>query len=100
MADVVEGHSEGQVLGRRQFLGGRPVEIASAIVAAIPGRAPELCARLAALAGVEIHAQTPDGRFIVTVESTASATAGDILLELHRIEDVLAVALVSSYETR
>jgi nitrate reductase NapD len=50
------------------------------------------------LAGVEIHAETPDGRFIVTVESTPAATAGDTLLELHRLDGVLAAALVSHYE--
>ena len=83
---------------RREFLGGDRVEIASAIVSAIPGRAASLRGRLERLPGVEIHAETPDGRFIVTVEDTAQASAGDTLLALHRIDDVLAAALVSHYE--
>jgi nitrate reductase NapD len=86
------------MIGRRQFIGGEPVEIASAVVRALPGRAAALRAQLAAMPGVEVHAETEDGRFIVTVEGTAGASAGDTLLALHRIEDVLAAALVSHYE--
>jgi nitrate reductase NapD len=58
-----------------------------------------LRAQLKGLPGVEIHAETPDGRFIITVEDTAEANAGETLLALHRIDDVLAAALVSHYET-
>jgi len=83
---------------RREFLGGDRVEVASAIVSAIPGRIERLRERLLEMPGVEIHAQTPDGRFIVTVEDTAGASAGDTLLALHRIDEVLAAALVSHYE--
>lgn len=87
------------MLTRRQLIGAGRTEIASAIVSAVPGRDARLRERLAGMPGVEIHAQTPDGRFIVTVEDTEAATAGDTLLALHRIEDVLAAALVSHYET-
>jgi nitrate reductase NapD len=83
---------------KRQFLGGVG-EIASAVVRALPGRKDALRARMLGLPGVEIHAETPDGRFIVTVESSARASAGDTLLALHGLEDVLAAALVSHYET-
>lgn len=86
------------MLTRRQLLGGPPAEIASVIVSALPGRREALRAQMLGLAGVEIHAETPDGRFIVTVESTPAATAGDTLLELHRLDGVLAAALVSHYE--
>lgn len=86
------------MLTRRQVLGARPAAIASAIVHALPGRMPSLRARLERLPGVEIHAETPDGRFVVTVEDTEHANAGDTLLALHRIDDVLSAALVSHYE--
>jgi nitrate reductase NapD len=82
---------------RRQFLGGRD-EIASAIVSALPGRREALRERMLALPGVELHAETPDGRFIVTVESTGRSSAGDTLLALHGLQDALAVALVSHYD--
>lgn len=86
------------MITRRNLFGGDSVEIASAIVHVLPGRAEALGRRLAALPGVDIHARSDDGRFVVTVEDTAGATAGDTLLGLHRIEDVLSVALVSHYE--
>lgn len=86
------------MLSRRNLFGGESAEIASAIVHVLPNRADALRGRLAALPGVDIHAESADGRFVITVEDTAQATAGDTLLSLHGVEDVLAVALVSHYE--
>ena len=88
------------MLSRRRILGGDAVEIASAIVSALPGRREALRERMLALPGVEIHAETPDGRFIVTVESTGRSSAGDTLLALHGLDEVLAAALVSHYEAQ
>jgi nitrate reductase NapD len=82
---------------RRQFLGGSG-EIASAIVYALPGRQDVLRQALGRLPGVEIHGETPDGRFVVSVEGTAGATAGDGLLALHNLEGVSAAALIAHYE--
>jgi periplasmic nitrate reductase NapD len=86
--------------GRRQILGGDAVEIVSAIVSALPGQRERLRAAMLGLPGVEIHGETRDGRFVVSIESTGEASAGDTLLALHRLEDVLAAALVSHYEAR
>jgi periplasmic nitrate reductase NapD len=82
--------------GRRRVLGGE-TEIVSAVVSALPGQRERLRAAMLGLPGVEIHGETRDGRFVVTIESTGEATAGDTLLALHRLEDVLAAALVSHY---
>jgi nitrate reductase NapAB chaperone NapD len=71
------------------------VEIVSAIVSALPGQRERLRAALLGLPGVEIRGETRDGRFIVTIESSGEASAGDTLLELHRLDDVLATALVT-----
>jgi nitrate reductase NapD len=95
----IESLQGGSMFTRREIIGGARSQIASAIVSSLPGRKETLRARLTALAGLEIHAETPDGRFIVTVEDTAEASAGDTLLALHRIDEVLAAALVSHYET-
>src|SRR4051812_44382977 len=99
----VKGRARGDgaiaMMRRRQLLGGRRAEIASAIISAVPGRREGLRAEMLSLPGVEIHAETPDGRFIVTVEDSAQASAGDTLLQLHRSDGVLAAALVSHYET-
>jgi nitrate reductase NapD len=88
------------MLKRRQLLGGAKSEIASAIVHALPGRAAALRARLGAMPGVEIHAETHDGRFVISVEDSEGGSTGDTLLALHRIEEVLAAALVAHYEAR
>ena len=85
-------------LARRQILGGR-YNVASAIVHALPDHRGNVRNQLAALPGVEIHAETLDGRFIVSVEDTGMATAGDTLIALHRLEGVVAATLVSHYET-
>jgi nitrate reductase NapD len=82
--------------GRRRVLGGE-TEIVSAVVSALPGQRERLRAAMLGLPGVEIHGETRDGRFVVTIESTGGASAGDTLLALHRLEDVLAAALVSHY---
>jgi nitrate reductase NapD len=95
----IAAEEEAGLVSRRQLLGGKAAEVASVIVSALPGRRDLLKAQMLALPGVEIHAETPDGRFIVTVESTGQASAGDTLLALHRLDAVLAAALVSHYET-
>ena len=73
------------------------MNITSVIVHAMPHRLEELRARLAELPGVEIHAATPEGRFIVTVEDTPHASAADTVIALHRLEGVLAAAMVYQY---
>ena len=85
--------------GRRRWLGGRPGEVASAIVHALPGRAAALRTKLGAMPGIEIHGETADGRFVISVEDSGAGSTGDTLLALHRIEEVLAAALVAHYET-
>lgn len=71
------------------------MEIVSAVVSALPGQRERLRCALLGLPGVEIRRETRDGRFIVTIESTGEASAGDTLLALHRLDDVLATALVT-----
>jgi nitrate reductase NapD len=73
------------------------MNISSAIVHAIPGRADSIRSQLAALPGVEIHAQAPDGRFVVTVEDVPGAKVADTVMALHRIDGVRFAALVYQY---
>ena len=72
------------------------MNVSSAIVYALPGRAEALRHRLVRLPGVEIHAEG-DGRFIVTVEDVPGAQAADTVMALHRIEGVLFAAMVYQY---
>jgi nitrate reductase NapD len=73
------------------------MEVVSAIVHAIPGRGDEVRAALQRLAGVEIHAETADGRFIVTVEDRPDTSPADTIVALHRLDGVLAAAMVYQY---
>ena len=73
------------------------MNISGAIVYALPNRADSIRARLNALAGVEIHAETGDGRFIVTVEDAPGASAADTVMALHRLDGVLSAAMVYQY---
>lgn len=50
-------------------------------------------AQMAATDGVEIHAESDDGRFVVVVEDTATARASDIIMTLHQIPGVLSLTL-------
>jgi len=55
-------------------------DIASAVIHPIPGRRDELRAQLLRLDGVEIHGETADGRFVVTIEDGGRARASDTVV--------------------
>jgi len=73
------------------------MDIASAVVHAVPGRKDEVRAQLERLRGVEIHAETPEGRFVVTAEDTAYGTAADAVMRMHTLDGVLTAAMVYQY---
>ena len=73
------------------------MNVSSAIVYAMPQRVDAVRASLAALPGVEIHSETADGRFIVTVEDVSGASTGDTVMQLHRLDGVLFAAMVYQY---
>jgi nitrate reductase NapD len=73
------------------------VDIASAVVHAMPGRRDEVRAQLERLSGVEIHAETPDGRFVVTAEDSPAGSAADAIMRLHTLDGVLSAAMVYQY---
>ena len=50
--------------------------------------------RLSDLPGVEIHASTPDGRLVVTVEDAGEHRCLETVSQLHDIAGVLSAALV------
>ena len=73
------------------------MNVSSAIVYAYPQQAASVRTALAALPGVEIHTEMPDGRFIVTVEDVPGASTGDTVMQLHRLDGVLLAAMVYQY---
>jgi nitrate reductase NapD len=74
-----------------------PMDIASAVVYALPDRRDEVRAQLERIEGVCVHAEAPGGRFVVTVEDTPCASAADTVMALHRLAGVLAAAMVYQY---
>lgn len=48
---------------------------------------------IAAMAGVEIHAETGDGRLVVVVEDTDAGPASERIMALHQVPGVLSVTL-------
>lgn len=77
-----------------QLSGGRVLNISSAIVHARPGTAPAVRARLTALAGVEIHAVSDEGKMIVTIESDDEADMVRTFEVLSTLDDVMSASMV------
>jgi nitrate reductase NapD len=73
------------------------MNITSAVVYSAPHSRNAVRAGLGALAGVQIHAETEDGRFIVTVEDVPGASAADTVVRLHQLEGVRFAAMVYQY---
>ena len=53
----------------------------------------EARAQMEALDGVEVHAETEDGRLVVVVEDTDTAFASDIIMSLHQIRGVVSLTI-------
>jgi nitrate reductase NapD len=73
------------------------MNISSAIVHVRPLVADQVRARLVAMAGVEVHAASEEGRFVVSIESAGDHDTADIFGAILRIEGVLSASLVYSY---
>ncbi len=54
-------------------------------------------AALLQMPGVEIHAQTPEGKFVVTLEDDSTNSAADSYVALHGVPGVASVAMVYQY---
>ena len=70
------------------------MDIASAVVHAMPCSRDEVRAQLQGLPGVKICSETPDGGFVVTVEDTRRSSAADTVMRLHSMRGVQATTIV------
>ena len=70
------------------------MNVSSVIVNAQPGRASLVRGVLMQTAGVEIHATTDDGRFVVTIESDADSDTVAAFDRIGAMDGVMSVALV------
>ncbi len=69
------------------------MNIAGVLIHAYPGKQGAVRATLETLAGVELHHETPDGRFIVTVEDEADTSCDTTIMQLQRMPGIAAATL-------
>jgi nitrate reductase NapD len=74
------------------------VNITGILVSAQPGQAERLRAELTAMAGVEVHAVTPEGRMVVTVERATDREMTEAFDAINRLPGVLSAALVYHHD--
>ena len=70
------------------------MDITGLLIHALPASIDAVRARVAALAGVEIHAVTPEGRMVVTIEREGAEDMTRAFDALNAIEGVCATTLV------
>ena len=73
------------------------MNISSVILRARPDMLGSVRNGLAALPGVEIHADGNDGRLVLTIEDTEGSVPADVFLRLHALDGVLSASLVYQY---
>ena len=73
------------------------MNISSAILHVVPGRLAETRAALLAMNGVEIHAESPEGKLIVVLEDDDLEAAANKYVALHSVAGVASVAMVYQY---
>lgn len=70
------------------------MNVCGVLVHAVPARIDAVVAELGRFDGVEIHQTADGGRIVLTVEDTDRATAFDTMTAIHRLDGVVAAALV------
>lgn len=70
------------------------MNIAGVLLHINPSRASEIEEALTQMAGTEIHAIQPDGRWVVTVEGDDDRQVADTVMNLHRLAGVLSAAMI------
>ena len=74
------------------------VNITGIVVYTRPERSGAVRDALAAMGGVEVHAISPEGRMVVTVEQSDDRAATGTLDAVARIDGVLSTALVYHHD--
>lgn len=70
------------------------MNISSLIVDVRPERLAGVQGTLLAWPGIEIHAATPQGKLIVTVETDAEGSSADTFARIAAVDGVMSVAMV------
>jgi periplasmic nitrate reductase NapD len=70
------------------------LHISSLVVHAAPVRLGELSNALAGMAGVQVHATSPEGKLVVTLERPSADSMTDSVAAIQRMTGVFSAALV------
>lgn len=73
---------------------GSEINISGVLVHARPESAEAVRARLMQIPGVEVHAVSPDGRLVVTVENADDREMADTFERVQALPDVLSASLI------
>ena len=73
------------------------MNISSAIIHARTTGIEHLRGGLEAIAGVEVHAASDEGRFIISIESPGDRDTANIFETIQRLDGVLSASLVYSH---
>jgi nitrate reductase NapD len=73
------------------------MNISSVVVHARSEATDAVFGRLAAIAGVEVHAVSDLGRLIVSIEAASDRETADVFEDIQRLEGVLSASLVYSH---
>ena len=68
--------------------------ICGILVHSRPEGMEQVCERLTALPGVEIHGNSEDGRLVVTVEDEQRQSAGDTVMHIQNMEGVISASVI------
>jgi nitrate reductase NapD len=70
------------------------ISIAGLLLHARPEQLASVRARLERLPGVEVHAVTPQGKLVVTVDEQEGQAVGESVMRLHRVDGVLCASMI------
>jgi nitrate reductase NapD len=73
------------------------MNISSAILHIVPDRLVEAREALLKLSGLEIHAESPEGKMVVVLEDDDLESAANKYVTLHGMPGVASVAMVYQY---
>lgn len=70
------------------------MNISGVLVHVSPARITPVTEQLHAIPGVEVHASSPEGKLVVTVEDDSVGGLADKVMHLQNVNGVLSVAMV------
>lgn len=81
-------------MGREDFFSASSMNISSVIVHAKPTELTSVRGSLEQIPGVEIHAATDDGKFVVTIETETDGETASTFDRINTMDGVMSAAMV------